>query len=137
MDNLPANQRPASQHLSKERGAHREWIGGRILTLLSHYWREDDPVELTAAIGADWAEVLEGIPQEYIHRACIQYLRTDKRKPSPPVIYALAKSLMPLPKIVSRPRRPDPPRPAPCDPETAARIVAELGFSPKKFGDES
>lgn len=135
MGNLPVNQKPASQHLSKERVAHREWIGGRILTLLSHYWREDDPVELTAAIGADWAEVLEGIPQEYIHRACIQYLRDEpRRKPAPGVIYSAAKSLMPRPQVV---RTPEPQRPEKCSPEEAARIVADLGFAPKKFGGEA
>lgn len=80
---------------------HREWIGGRALTLLSHYWRDDDPVELTAAIGADWADVLEGLPREYIQRACVQYMRDEpNRKPKPGAIYQIARKLMPKPAHV-------------------------------------
>ena len=104
-------------HLSPERVAHREWIGGRALTLLSHYWRDDDPVELTAAIGSDWAEVLEGIPQQFIQQACITYQRSNpRRKPTPGAIYELAKAAMPRPKIA-------PVRPMPK--EEQERLAAE------------
>ena len=131
--NLPANQKPASTHLSAERVAHREWIGGAILTLLSHYWREDDPVELTAAIGADWADVLEGIPQEYIQKARIQYQRDEPRKkPTPGAIYQLARSFMPKPVIV--PTEPEPERER-VSADAAADILAKAGFSPKRMGD--
>lgn len=115
-----------------ERVAHREWIGGRILTVLSHYWREDDPVELTAAIGADWADVLEGIPQEFIQRACIQYQRDEpRRKPTPGAIYKLAQSMMPRPVAVRTPE----PEVERVTAEAAADIMAELGFAPKRMGD--
>lgn len=91
-----------------ERAAHREWIGGRVLTLLSSYWRDDDPIELTAAIGADWADVLEGIPREYIQRACVSYLRDEpRRKPTPGEIYQRAKAFMPTPKVVHRAETPE------------------------------
>ena len=86
-----------------ERAVHREWIGGRAITLLSHYWRDDDPVELTAAIGQDWADVLEGLPQEVIQRACIAYQRQEpRRKPTPGAIYQLAIELMPKPVFAAR-----------------------------------
>ena len=101
MADLPTKAKNGCQHLSLERAAHREWIGGRVLTLLSHYWRHDDPVELTAAIGADWATVLEGIPQQYIQLACVEYMRTEpRRKPAPGDIYQLARRHMPKPKPV-------------------------------------
>lgn len=78
-----------------ERAGHREWIGGRALTLLSHYWREDDPVEMTAAIGRDWADVLEGMPQDVIQSACIRYQREEpRRKPTPGAIYQIAAKMM-------------------------------------------
>lgn len=84
-----------------ERAEHRKWIGGRVFTLLSHYWRENDPVELTAAIGADWADVLEGLPHDIIQLACIQYERAEpRRKPTPGTIYQIAIQLMPKPKVV-------------------------------------
>jgi len=83
------------------RESHREWIVGRVLTLLNHYWREDDPVEMSAAIARDWADVLEGLPQEYIQRAVIRFQQTsDNRKPTPCAIYALARDLMPAPTVV-------------------------------------
>ena len=100
MGNQISNQND-STHLSVERVAHREWIGGRALTLLSHYWRDDDPVELTAAIGKDWADVLEGVPQEFIQLACIQYQRENPRKkPTPGSIFEMANALRPKPQLV-------------------------------------
>ena len=115
--------------------AHREWIGGRILTILSHYWREDDPVELTAAIGADWADVLQGLPRDCIQRACIQYQQDEpRRKPTPGAIYQLAKSYMPKPALVPRP---EPERTEPrVTKEQADAILAGAGFAPKRFGGE-
>ena len=132
MESLPSKPN-ASTHLSAERAGHREWIGGRALTLLSHYWRCDDPVELTAAIGADWADVLEGLPQEYIQRACIKYQRDEpRRKPTPGAIYQLTKEMMPQPA------------PAPMQkttPEQDAAYMAKASkqnIDPKKkaFADE-
>ena len=134
--NLPANPKTGSTHLSAERAEHREWIGGRALTLLSHYWRDDDPVELTAAIGADWADVLEGIPREYIQQACIVYQRENgDRKPKPGTIYQLARRLMPAPTPVQP--APEPERAQPTDAERARmqeRINAAFP-SLKKSGD--
>jgi hypothetical protein len=84
-----------------ERTEHRTWIKGRAATLLSHYWREDDDPALLAAIGKDWADVLEGIPQEYIQRACIQYQRDEpRRKPTPGAVYEIARAMMPRPMPV-------------------------------------
>lgn len=115
-----------------ERAAHREWIGGRAVTLLSHYWRDDDPVELTAAIGQDWADVLEGLPRDAIQKACIQYQRDEpRRKPTPGAIYAIAKAFLPKPRIVSQP---EPPRPEPVSREAAAEILKANGFRVNKFG---
>lgn len=84
-----------------ERTERRTWIKGRAATLLAHYWREDDDPALLAAIGKDWADVLEGLPQEYIQKACIQYQRDEPRKrPTPGAIYQIARALMPKPQIV-------------------------------------
>ena len=86
MADLPANQKPEFQLSSAElqaRAEHREWIGGRALTLLSHYWRDDDDEALLAAMGKDWADVLEGIPAKYIQAACIRYQREEPRRKPP------------------------------------------------------
>ena len=113
------------------RTEHRTWIKGRAATLLAHYWREDDDPALLAAIGKDWADVLEGLPQEYIQKACIQYQRDEPRKrPTPGAIYQVAVALMPRPAVVHS-AEPERERMAP---ETAADIVAAAGFTIKRFG---
>lgn len=121
-------------HLSAERLDHRQWIGGRILTLLSHYWREDDPVELTGAIGKDWADVLEGLPRDAIQAACLRYMRDEpRRKPTPGAIYAMAHESMPKPRVVFN-RAPEPiQEPERISRERAAEIMAEVGFAVKKM----
>lgn len=112
--------------------AHREWIAGRAITILSHYWRDDDPVELTAALGADWADVLEGIPQQFIQKACIQYQREEpRRKPTPGAIYDIAKRLMPRPQVVPQP---EPERDPPITGERASEVLKEAGFRVNRFG---
>lgn len=74
-----------------ERAQHREWIGGRIFTLLSHYFRPNDPIVLTSAIGKDWADVLESLSAAAIQSACIKWQQTDtRRKTTPSDIYSLA-----------------------------------------------
>lgn len=120
-----------------ERASHREWIGGRVLTVLSHYWREDDADALTSAIAADWADVLEGLPREAIQKACIQYQRDEpRRKPTPGAIYSLARNFMPRPKVVM----PSVPAPSPdrerCPPEVAQALCEAAGYAPKRFGGE-
>ena len=94
--NQLTNPASAWPHSSQALAAHREWIGGRVLTLLSQYWRDDDPTELTAAIAGDWAEILKGLSQKSINSACVQYLRDEPRKkPTPGEIYKRAVKLEP------------------------------------------
>lgn len=121
----------------KARESHREWIVGRVLTLLNHYWREDDPVEMSAAIARDWADVLEGLPQEYIQRAVIRFQQTSgNRKPTPGAIYALTRDLMPAPTVVvSAPPVPEPQRER-VSADRAAEIMNEVGFKPKRFNGD-
>jgi len=111
------------------------------MTLLSHYWRDDDPVELTAAIGRDWADVLEGLPQEYIQRAAIRFQQQNgKRKPTPSAIYEIARDLMPAPFAVVNAwvQKPEPyialSVPVEERRRSAAEIMEKAGFRPKTFG---
>jgi hypothetical protein len=119
----------------QEREAHREWIAGRSFTLLSHYWRDDDSEALTAAMGKDWADVLEGLPQDAIQKACIQYQREEpRRKPTPGAIYALAREAMPRPQLVRQQPAPEPERPEPTAEERArvAEYVKQAGFAVRR-----
>ena len=121
---------------SQVREEHREWIAGRTFTLLSHYWRDEDSEALTAAMGKDWADVLEGMPQDCIQKACIKYQRDEpRRKPTPGAIYALAREFMPRPQVVhSQPV--EPAAREKCSPEVAQRICEEAGYAPKRFGGD-
>lgn len=137
MDNLPVNQKTGWMLSSEARADHREWIGGRAITLLNHYWRDDDPAEMTAAMGSDWADVLEGLPQDAIAKACIQYQRNEpRRKPTPGAIYQLARQFMPRPKVVSKPVGPQEPKEPRVTAEAAAKIMQDRGFKPRTFGGE-
>lgn len=137
MNKLPEAHQP-SPRLLAEQQAHREWIGGRAATLLSHYWRPDDPVELTAAIGKDWADVLEGLPQAAIARAAIRFQQENPRaKPTPAAIYALALEAIPKPKLVAPAPKEPPAQIDRCSAEAAAEIMAKAGFRPKKFNEGS
>ena len=134
MANLPEVKHGLGPSL-QERQSRREWVLGRIATLLSHYWRDDDPSELTEAIARDWADILEGLPQDAISKACTSYLRSEpRRKPTPGAIYALARDFVPRPVIVARSPEPDMPRER-MSAERAAEIMAEVGFRPKRMGD--
>ena len=114
---------------------HRQWIAGRIYTLLSHYWREDDPDALTTAIASDWVEVLAGMPQRAIQNACVQYLRDEpRRKPTPGAILQMARASAPPPRLVVTQPAPQPPKPERISAQRAAEIMNEVGFRPKGFG---
>ena len=119
------------------RATHREWIVGRVLTLLNHYWRADDPVELSEALGRDWADVLEGLPQEYIQRAAIRFQQTSRSKPTPAAIDALARELMPPPTVVASAPPPQEPQRDRVSAARAEEIMNEIGFRPKRFNGGS
>lgn len=118
---------------SPERQAHRGWIGGRIVTLLGHYWREDDPTELTAALAKDWADLLEGYPRAAIEDACKSYLRDQpRRKPTPGDICNRAAAFQAIARRRRPKLRPEPEPPA-CSAEAARDILARAGFTPKRM----
>lgn len=116
----------------------REWILGRIATLLCHYWREDDPSELNEAIARDWADILEGLTQDAISKACTTYLRNEpRRKPTPGAIYAMARDYMPRPVIVASIPPIETQHPERVTAKRAKEILAEVGFRPRKFGGDN
>lgn len=96
-------------------------------------------MELTAAIGRDWADVLEGLPQEYIQRAVIKFQQQPgNRKPTPAAIYGLARDLMPAPVIVPKASAPtSEPQRKRVTKDEAAEIMASAGFRPKTFNGGS
>lgn len=135
MENLP--DKAASAHSLRAHQAHREWIAGRIATLLSHYWRDDDPIELLTAMAADWVEVMAGMPQQAVQQACVQYLRNEpRRRPTPGAILELARMAMPLPVIVRQVVAMPEPKREVITKEQRDAIMQEVGFRPKQYRGE-
>lgn len=93
------------------------------MTLLSHYWRDDDPTALTQALARDWADALESLPRSAIDMACKDYLRTQTRKPTPAAIAITASALV---RHSLPPREPEPGREPRVTPERAAEIMREV-----------
>lgn len=89
---------------------------------------------MDAALARDWCDILEGMTQDAIGKACMAYLRDEpRRKPVPGAIYALARSFTPAPVVVHRAE----PEREKISAERAAEIMAEVGFRPKTFGGEA
>ena len=115
--------------------SNRDWVAGRIATLLSHYWRDDDPVELITASADDWVEILSGMPQQALQDACLKYLRDEpRRRPTPGAILALARAAMPRPTIVPPVPEAKPPR---VTKEQADEILRAANFRPRKFSGDA
>jgi hypothetical protein len=91
-------------------------------------------MELTGAMGKDWADVLEGIPAEYIQRACIQYERDEpRRRPTPGDIYQMARAMIPPPAVVRSAPAPELKRDPRVSKEQAEAILAKHDFKPRRF----
>lgn len=100
-------------------------------------WDRDRGTPAHDRLLTDWMDALQDYTIKEIRSACRQAV-LDRPNSCPNeghirkiILRERADIRRSLPKPV------EPQRPAPCDPETAARIVAELGFTPKKFGGEA
>lgn len=67
-----------------------DWIAGRIVTLLAHFWTPDMGDKVRGAVAADWLEIMGGLPAHAIAEACRIWLRTEKWRPKPSELYGLA-----------------------------------------------
>ena len=131
--------------------ATKQWIAGRVATVLSQYFASSVPTEMVAAIAEDWHEELRTYPAWAIQNACRWWMGSgnDKRrqKPLPGDIAARARLEMGAINVAERSvktfeRAQDPAR-AGCTPSTEkpseaqiARVedyMAKAGFKPKRF----
>jgi hypothetical protein len=94
---------------------HREWIGGRVTTLLAAFYQDKTDELVAEAALADWMDVLEDLPQWAIQKACIWWLKVGPRsergrpvRPTPQDIYVKARQIAyPAPKAVPQLPAPD------------------------------
>lgn len=95
---VPVGQRAVAERYLADleheiRPADRDWLVGRILALLAHYWMPDMSETLQQAVGNDWANVLGKMPRQAIEAACREYLSTDTRaRPTPGQVLKLAEA---------------------------------------------
>ena len=137
---VPAVPTPASKPPAALPNGHApadpDWLAGAVLTLLNHYWREEDDPAVLEAMLRDRIAVLRGLPQSALEHARITYMRDQpRRRPTPGDLYARAVAA--LPKAPCQPEHlalpaPDPDR-QPVDPDAAAAILARAGFTPDRF----
>jgi hypothetical protein len=110
----------------------REWLAGRIVTLLKHYFEADEDPAVIREMARDWIEVLGELPEAAIAEACRTYLCDEPRKrPTPGAIRGLALKVAVRDARIARPALPPPPEPerVPATPEARARILAEFGLT--------
>lgn len=72
----------------------REWIAGRVATLLSHFYVSPLGEAQMAAIAADWHDVLSEFPEWAIQQACLDWLSGKEgagKKPAPAQIAKAAR----------------------------------------------
>ena len=63
--------------------APRGKLSARVTILLSHYFVPDLPVAAQTAVIEDWVAALAEFPWWAIEQACGEWLRTQRRKPTP------------------------------------------------------
>lgn len=106
-----------------------------MFTLLQHYWRPDDPMEVTAALAQDWVDALEAFPREAIDHARRSYIQSQpSRRPTPADIRNRAASYMAAnrPTPAALPPPPEPKREVVSE-ETRLRILEQAGFTSQRF----
>lgn len=74
------------------RPSPRNWLSGKIVSLLSHYFITQTDERVAKAAAEDWIEILQPCPPWAVSNACRAYLKGQDRrkKPLPGDIYDLA-----------------------------------------------
>lgn len=124
MTNLPASSTVRSVPISAPPPS-KEWLAGRVVTFLGHYFHQDTAGRVFEAMVEDWTEVLADLPQRAIELAIWERLRsTDRKRPLPGEIRAAARKFISFPPLRGRG---DGPMLELVTPERAAEIAEEVG----------
>ncbi len=135
MRDLPAPTPEHSKSLSPDQlSEHRRKIAFDVKTVLSAYFQPHEADEIKAAQLAWWCDELQDWTQEQVLWALRDWNRNypDKR-PTPGHILRICKNARGR-KLAAQMPTPELPKPKPkVDPDAAARIMAEAGFTPKRM----
>ena len=129
--------------------ATKQWISGRVATLLSQYFVSSVPDSMMAAIAEDWHEELKAYPSWAITKAVRWWMSSSnperRKKPVPGDIAAMAKREVGAVSLAKNAVKrfggsmPTPPVKNDSPPLTAesARAISEAaGYRPKRMGGE-
>lgn len=139
MNKLPTAQTGFAALSPQQQQEHRVKIGVRAKAILGQFWTDAETPEAVQALEIEgWADVLENCSHTEIRNAWATYQKTGPRsksgrlsKPDAGALYRIVLSSRPKPRVVQP--DPEPPRER-VSKKRAAEILAEAGFSPKKFG---
>ena len=129
---------PTPMHASslspQELAEHRQAIASEVKVILSAYFQPHEAEEIRAAQLAWWCDELQDWTREQVVWALRKWNRDHPRhRPTPGDILRICKETRGR-KIASQLPRTEPqPERKPVDAETAAKIMAEVGFSVKRM----
>ena len=151
---LPPNDLPVAEEIERVVGVmckpcDATWCMARVAALLSPYYDKDTPPAVRKMEAEDWLEELKVYPQWAIERAVRWWKSADnkdrRKKPLEGDIADRCKVEMrginAVPSLVERRRSgtyydKQDARSERCTPDRAAEIMAQAGFTPKRFGHD-
>jgi hypothetical protein len=113
----------------------REWLTGRVMVLLSHFYTPDTDPAIVRAQAADWWDVLRDVPQSAIEAGCREFLRNGPpRRPTPGEVRSMALAVLPRRRAMNEDdlALAGPPRER-VSAEAASEIMRQAGFRPRTF----
>ena len=133
---IPAPTPQIAKSLSQQQlSEHRARIAFDVRTVLSAYFQPHEAEEIKAAQLAWWCDELQDWTQEQVLWALRQWNRDNPRlRPTPGDIVSVCKKARGEKIAATLPKQEPEPERKRVDRETAAKILAEAGFAPKRMG---
>ena len=132
---IPAPTPQIAKSLSPQQlSEHRARIAFDVRTVLSAYFQPHEAEEIKAAQLAWWCDELQDWTQEQVLWALRQWNRDNPRlRPTPGDIVSICKKARGRKIAATLPKQEPEPERKPVDRETAAAILEQAGFAPKRM----
>ncbi len=135
---LPVKQNSFAALSPQQQEAHRSKIGVRASAILGQFWQDLDTPEVERVLEVEgWQDVLENCSHSEIRASWTAYQKTGPRtksgklhKPDAGALYHIIMKARPRPKIAHSAPEPKKER---VSKETAAKILQDAGYAPKRM----